>query len=54
MIPALAISDGRFDFNQKRTTLNVDLSYTNSYTHATLDHDDYTLSMTFCLAIAIR
>ena len=33
---------GRFDFNQKQTTLNVDLSYTNSYTHATLDHDDYT------------
>jgi hypothetical protein len=34
---------GRFDFNQKQTTLNVDLSYTNSYTHATLDHDDYTI-----------
>ena len=33
---------GRFDFNQKRTILNADLSYTNSYTHATLDHDDYT------------
>ncbi len=33
---------GRFDFNQKQTTLNVDLSYTNSFTHATLDHDDYT------------
>ena len=32
---------GRFDFNQKRTTVNADLSYTNSYTHATLDHDSY-------------
>ncbi|MBK8814214.1 MAG: DUF3570 domain-containing protein [Methylococcaceae bacterium] len=32
---------GRFDFNQKQTTLNVDLSYTNSYTHATRDHDSY-------------
>ncbi len=30
---------GRFDFNQKRTTLNVDLSYTNSETKAILDHD---------------
>ncbi|MEI6068166.1 MAG: DUF3570 domain-containing protein [Methylococcaceae bacterium] len=27
----------RLDFNQKRTSVNVDLSYTNSYTHATLD-----------------
>ncbi|NOT11978.1 MAG: DUF3570 domain-containing protein [Methylococcaceae bacterium] len=34
---------GRFDFNQKQTTVNADLSYTNSYTHATLDHDDYTI-----------
>ncbi len=33
---------GRFDFNQKRTTVNIDLSYTNSETNATLDHDDYT------------
>jgi Protein of unknown function (DUF3570) len=33
---------GRFDFNQKLTTLNVDLSYTNSFTNAVLDHDDYT------------
>jgi Protein of unknown function (DUF3570) len=32
---------GRFDFNQKQTTLNVDLSYTNSETNATLDHDSY-------------
>lgn len=31
--------NGRWDFNQKRTTLNVGLSYTNSYTHATMDHD---------------
>ncbi|MBK8815694.1 MAG: DUF3570 domain-containing protein [Methylococcaceae bacterium] len=30
---------GRFDFNQKQTTLNVDLSYTNSETKAILDHD---------------
>ena len=29
----------RWDFNQKQTTLNVGLSYTNSDTHATLDHD---------------
>jgi hypothetical protein len=35
---------GRFDFNQKQTTLNVDLSYTNSFTNAVLDHDDYTLA----------
>ncbi|MEQ1557598.1 MAG: DUF3570 domain-containing protein [Methyloglobulus sp.] len=34
---------GRFDFNQKQTTLNVDLSYTNSYTHAIRDHDSYVL-----------
>ncbi len=34
---------GRFDFNQKQTVLNVDLSYTNSDTNAVLDHDDYTL-----------
>ncbi|NOU21949.1 MAG: DUF3570 domain-containing protein, partial [Methyloglobulus sp.] len=32
---------GRFDFNQKRTTLNLDLSYTNSETNATLEHDAY-------------
>jgi hypothetical protein len=31
--------NGRWDFNQKLTTLNVGLSYTNSDTHATLDHD---------------
>ncbi len=30
---------GRLDFNQKRTTLNLDLSYTNSDTRAILDHD---------------
>ena len=30
---------GRLDFNQKLTTLNLGLSYTNSDTHATLDHD---------------
>jgi Protein of unknown function (DUF3570) len=30
---------GRFEFNQKQTTLNVDLSYTNSETKAILDHD---------------
>ncbi|ESS71746.1 hypothetical protein MGMO_92c00480 [Methyloglobulus morosus KoM1] len=30
---------GRWDLNQKRTTLNLDLSYTNSDTHATLNHD---------------
>jgi Protein of unknown function (DUF3570) len=36
---------GRFDFNQKRTTLNADLSYTNSYTHATRDHDSYVQDM---------
>lgn len=29
----------RWDLNQKKTTLNVDLSYTNSSTHAVLDHD---------------
>jgi hypothetical protein len=27
----------RFDFNQKRTSVNVGHSYTNSYTHATMD-----------------
>jgi hypothetical protein len=32
---------GRWDLNQKRTTLNLDLSYTNSDTHAVLDHDTY-------------
>ncbi len=31
----------RLDFNQKTTTLNVDLSYTNSDTSAILDHDSY-------------
>jgi hypothetical protein len=30
---------GRWDFNQKLTTLNVGLSYTNSDTNATIDHD---------------
>ncbi len=30
---------GRMDFNQKRTMLNLDLSYTNSDTRAILDHD---------------
>jgi len=30
---------GRWDLNQKLTTLNLDLSYTNSDTHAVLDHD---------------
>jgi len=30
---------GRWDLNQKRTTLNLDLSYTNSDTNAILDHD---------------
>jgi Protein of unknown function (DUF3570) len=33
----------RFDFNQKQTTLNIDLSYTNSDTFATLDHDSYVI-----------
>jgi Protein of unknown function (DUF3570) len=32
---------GRWDLNQKLTTLNLDLSYTNSDTRATLDHDSY-------------
>ena len=32
----------RWDFNQKRTTLNVGLSYTNSDTNAILDHDAQT------------
>ena len=31
--------NGRWDFNQKLTTLNAGLSYTNSNTHATVDHD---------------
>jgi Protein of unknown function (DUF3570) len=31
----------RFDFNQKQTTLNVDLSYTNSNTFAIINHDSY-------------
>ncbi len=30
---------GKWDLNQKRTTLNLDLSYTNSDTNATLSHD---------------
>jgi hypothetical protein len=30
---------GRWDFNHKLTTLNLGLSYTNSDTHAILDHD---------------
>lgn len=30
---------GRWDFNQKLTSLNLNLNYTNSHTHATLDHD---------------
>lgn len=30
---------GRWDFNQKLTSLNLSLSYTNSDTNATLDHD---------------
>jgi hypothetical protein len=30
---------GRWDFNQKLTSLNLGLSYTNSDTHAILDHD---------------
>ncbi len=38
---------GRFDFNQKQTVLNVDLSYTNSDTNAVLDHDDYTLKNSY-------
>jgi hypothetical protein len=32
---------GRFDFNQKQTTVNADLSYTNSYTHATPEHYNF-------------
>jgi hypothetical protein len=32
---------GRWDLNQKQTTLNLDLSYTNSDTHAVIDHDLY-------------
>lgn len=32
---------GRWDLNNKRTTLNLDLSYTNSDTDATIDHDMY-------------
>jgi Protein of unknown function (DUF3570) len=31
--------NARWDFNQKQTTLNVGLSYTNSDTNAILDHD---------------
>lgn len=31
----------RLDFNQKQTAVNADLSYTNSETNATLDHDSY-------------
>ncbi|CAG7856123.1 hypothetical protein MCAMS1_00498 [biofilm metagenome] len=31
--------NGRWDFNQKLTTLSLDLSYTNSDTRAILDHD---------------
>ncbi len=30
---------GRWDLNQKQTTLNLDLSYTNSDTHAIVNHD---------------
>jgi hypothetical protein len=30
---------GRWDLNRKLTSLNLSLSYTNSDTHATLDHD---------------
>ncbi len=30
---------GRWDFNRKLTSLNLSLSYTNSDTHAILDHD---------------
>ncbi|NOT13298.1 MAG: DUF3570 domain-containing protein [Methylococcaceae bacterium] len=30
---------GRWDFNQKQTSVNLDLSYTNSETNAVLDHD---------------
>lgn len=30
---------GRWDFNQKLTSLNLSLSYTNSDSHAILDHD---------------
>ncbi|MEQ1484443.1 DUF3570 domain-containing protein [Methyloglobulus sp.] len=33
---------GRWDINQKQTTLNLDLSYTNSDTNAVLDHDAVT------------
>jgi len=31
--------DGRWDFNQKRTSVNAGLSYTNSDTSARMDHD---------------
>jgi len=31
--------NGRWDFNQKLTTLNLGLSYTNSDTYAIIDHD---------------
>ena len=32
---------GHLDFNQKCTVLNADLSYTNSYTHATAEHYNF-------------
>ncbi|MDD5265566.1 MAG: DUF3570 domain-containing protein [Methylococcales bacterium] len=32
---------GLWNFNQKHTTLNLGLSYTNSNTHAVLNHDSY-------------
>lgn len=32
---------GRLDFNKKLTTMDLGLSYTNSDTHAILDHDAY-------------
>jgi hypothetical protein len=35
---------GRWDLNQKQTTLNLDLSYTHSDTHAVLDHDAFVYS----------
>jgi Protein of unknown function (DUF3570) len=30
---------GRWDFNRKLTSINANLSYTNSYTHALMNHD---------------
>lgn len=33
---------GLLNFNQKRTTLNLGLSYTNSNTHAVMNHDSFT------------